>query len=48
MSNLSGVAEERISFIVLDEIGNLMMLEASDIPSHEIERFVDGIVHVVG
>ncbi|KAF5875623.1 putative hydrolase protein [Botrytis fragariae] len=48
LCNLSGVAEERKSLIILDGIGHLMMLEAPDMLSHEIERFVDGIVHVVG
>ncbi|KAF7904039.1 hypothetical protein EAF00_001373 [Botryotinia globosa] len=48
LRNLSGVAEERKSLIVLDGIGHLMMLEAPEILRHEIERFVDETVHVVG
>ncbi|TEY45011.1 hypothetical protein BOTCAL_0337g00070 [Botryotinia calthae] len=46
-SNLSRVAEERNSLMVLDGIGHLMMLEAPDKLNREIQRFVDGVMHVV-
>ncbi|TGO46317.1 hypothetical protein BOTNAR_0596g00070 [Botryotinia narcissicola] len=48
LRTLSGVAEERKSLIVLDGIGHLMMLEAPNILSREIENFVGEIAHVVG
>ncbi|KAF7955510.1 uncharacterized protein EAE97_000769 [Botrytis byssoidea] len=48
LRTLSGVAEERKSLVVFDGIGHLMMLEAPDILSRKIEKFVDEIAHVVG
>ena len=45
--NLSRVAEERKSLMVLEGIGHLMMLEAPEKLSREIQGFVDGVMHVV-